>query len=27
VIHIVGFVKALATGKEYEPGENKKLQF
>jgi general stress protein 26 len=26
VMHLVGFVKALATGKEYEPGENKKLK-
>ena len=26
VMHLVGFVKALATGTEYEPGENKKLK-
>ena len=25
VMHVIGFVKALATVKEYEPGENKKL--
>ena len=26
VMHVVGFVKALATGTEYEPGENKKVK-
>jgi general stress protein 26 len=25
VIHLIGFVKALATGEEYEPGENEKI--
>jgi general stress protein 26 len=25
VLHVIGIVKVLATGKEYEPGENKKL--
>lgn len=25
LMHLVGFVKAVATGEEYEPGENKKL--
>ena len=25
VMHIIGFVKALATGTEYQPGENKKI--
>lgn len=27
MMHILGFVKALATGQEYEPGENEKLNF
>jgi general stress protein 26 len=26
VVHVVGFVKALATGKPYNPGENEKLE-
>jgi general stress protein 26 len=26
VMHLVGFVKALATGKEYEPGDNVKVK-
>jgi hypothetical protein len=25
VVHLVGFVKALATGKTYEPGEHEKV--
>ena len=25
VMHVIGFVKAMATGKEYEPGENVKV--
>ena len=25
VVHIVGFVKALATGQPYEPGANEKI--
>jgi hypothetical protein len=25
VVHLVGFVKALATGKPYRPGENEKI--
>ena len=27
LMHLVGFVKAVATGEEYEPGENEKIKF
>jgi len=27
MVHVVGFVKAVATGQRYQPGENEKLEF
>jgi hypothetical protein len=27
MVHVVGFVKAVATGQRYEPGDSEKLEF
>jgi general stress protein 26 len=27
MVHVIGFVKAVATGQRYQPGENEKLEF